>query len=146
MYDDESTSCLLCSAEFTLWVRRHHCRRCGLLVCHACSPYKIPVEGLKPGGHRACRDCFNSEQVEQGVASLVSFLDYRLRLERVRASCKSQMKVSGHLTVPRVNPPKNDPPPPVEHAEDELRAQKGLVPESSNGGGAECAWRSFGFS
>mmetsp|Transcript_5697 Transcript_5697/g.13215 ORF Transcript_5697/g.13215 Transcript_5697/m.13215 type:complete len:138 (-) Transcript_5697:186-599(-) len=37
---------------------RHHCRGCGALVCASCSPFKIPVHGLRPGKvHRACQDC-----------------------------------------------------------------------------------------
>uniref|UniRef100_A0A8C9WWW7 Zinc finger FYVE domain-containing protein 26 n=1 Tax=Sander lucioperca TaxID=283035 RepID=A0A8C9WWW7_SANLU len=38
--------CMVCQRErFTMFNRRHHCRRCGRLVCHACSEHKMPVEG-----------------------------------------------------------------------------------------------------
>ena len=35
--DATSNECSLCRAEFTWLRRRHHCRRCGLLVCDDCS-------------------------------------------------------------------------------------------------------------
>ncbi|KAK5886858.1 hypothetical protein CesoFtcFv8_017850 [Champsocephalus esox] len=39
--------------------RRHHCRRCGRLVCHACSEHKMPVAGC-PGDEevRVCDQCY----------------------------------------------------------------------------------------
>ncbi|PIA17812.1 Dbl homology domain-containing protein, partial [Coemansia reversa NRRL 1564] len=35
---DESTDrCYICFRDFTLFMRRHHCRACGKIVCNACS-------------------------------------------------------------------------------------------------------------
>ncbi|KAL1504090.1 hypothetical protein AB1Y20_010500 [Prymnesium parvum] len=34
--DRAARACMLCGARFTLFVRRHHCRWCGLVLCHAC--------------------------------------------------------------------------------------------------------------
>lgn len=62
VFDDESTACMRCDLEFSLMRRRHHCRKCGILVCHSCSSYNMPVFGLKPGLHRVCEDCFELEQ------------------------------------------------------------------------------------
>jgi hypothetical protein len=30
------TACAACDTEFTLWVRRHHCRLCGTIFCARC--------------------------------------------------------------------------------------------------------------
>jgi hypothetical protein len=60
MFDDESTSCVRCDAEFSTSRWRHHCRMCGVLVCGACSDFNLPVRGLRPGAHRVCADCFGS--------------------------------------------------------------------------------------
>lgn len=68
MEDNESSSCLVCGKSFSLFRRRHvcliidsyvqHCRKCGMLVCSACSSsrlqlteigYKTPV--------RVCDKC-----------------------------------------------------------------------------------------
>ncbi|RKP36385.1 hypothetical protein BJ085DRAFT_21759, partial [Dimargaris cristalligena] len=35
--DEAARHCRLCERRFTLFVRRHHCRRCGILVCDPCS-------------------------------------------------------------------------------------------------------------
>ena len=34
--DEETVGCMLCTAEFNFWTRRHHCRYCGVLVCGDC--------------------------------------------------------------------------------------------------------------
>mmetsp|Transcript_32095 Transcript_32095/g.37728 ORF Transcript_32095/g.37728 Transcript_32095/m.37728 type:complete len:231 (-) Transcript_32095:49-741(-) len=62
VFDDESPACMRCDREFSMLRRRHHCRKCGLLVCHMCSNYSLPIQGLKPGFHRVCEDCFHMEQ------------------------------------------------------------------------------------
>ncbi|KAJ2776891.1 hypothetical protein H4R18_005436 [Coemansia javaensis] len=35
--DSSADACCRCARWFTLFVRRHHCRRCGLVFCDACS-------------------------------------------------------------------------------------------------------------
>ena len=67
--------CMICQKGFTLLMRRHHCRRCGKLVCHACAPKNnsrpIMEWGLKePVRH--CRECFKSPSIawaELGAAT-----------------------------------------------------------------------------
>lgn len=43
--EDYSTDrCMLCHTSiFSMIMRRHHCRRCGRLVCHACSRHSMQV-------------------------------------------------------------------------------------------------------
>ncbi|XP_050095682.1 zinc finger FYVE domain-containing protein 26 homolog [Anopheles aquasalis] len=56
--DEETLHCMCCRRTFSMLNRRHHCRRCGRVVCHSCSKRKqrlgsfyeeIPV--------RICDDC-----------------------------------------------------------------------------------------
>jgi hypothetical protein len=35
--DEQATECFLCHSKFTLFFRRHHCRKCGRVVCGNCS-------------------------------------------------------------------------------------------------------------
>lgn len=37
--DEHAPHCFSCNAAFTLWNRRHHCRMCGCVFCHLCTPH-----------------------------------------------------------------------------------------------------------
>ena len=52
--------CVLCGASFTLLRRRHHCRKCGRLVCHLCSKDRIQLPGSGKRRQRACIVCVKS--------------------------------------------------------------------------------------
>lgn len=39
--------------------RRHHCRRCGRLVCGSCSTKKMVVEGCRENPTRVCDQCYS---------------------------------------------------------------------------------------
>lgn len=41
--DDETTECPICEAPFSFWYRKHHCRKCGRVVCASCSPHRITI-------------------------------------------------------------------------------------------------------
>lgn len=41
--DSEVHSCPICGTPFTFWYRKHHCRRCGQVVCALCSPHRITI-------------------------------------------------------------------------------------------------------
>ncbi|KAI1106691.1 FYVE-domain-containing protein [Jackrogersella minutella] len=41
--DSEVTYCPICHTQFSFFVRKHHCRKCGRVVCNACSPHKITI-------------------------------------------------------------------------------------------------------
>lgn len=42
--DDEVESCFICHKDFTIFYRRHHCRKCGRVVCGTCSDTRTPYE------------------------------------------------------------------------------------------------------
>lgn len=57
--DEEATHCMCCRrSAFTMLVRRHHCRRCGRVVCYACSAHRMVIPELYGDVEvRACNDC-----------------------------------------------------------------------------------------
>jgi len=54
-----SDCCLLCQTAFSFTMRRHHCRRCGMLVCSSCSSKKFSTPSGRETGLRSCDPCFN---------------------------------------------------------------------------------------
>ncbi|MCJ1309492.1 hypothetical protein MMC25_003152 [Agyrium rufum] len=41
--DSEVSECPICHNAFTLFYRKHHCRKCGRVVCGSCSPHRITI-------------------------------------------------------------------------------------------------------
>ena len=41
--DSEVSECSICHRPFTWMFRRHHCRKCGRVVCNDCSPHRITI-------------------------------------------------------------------------------------------------------
>ncbi|KPV78613.1 uncharacterized protein RHOBADRAFT_11206, partial [Rhodotorula graminis WP1] len=84
--DEATNECRRCSKRFGLLTRKHHCRRCGLVVCASCSqhldaldPYMVALE---PGDfmedehlfsatarrYRTCSDCHTALSLMQGTS------------------------------------------------------------------------------
>jgi hypothetical protein len=57
--DDEGGGCSICHAEFSLTRRRHHCRKCGGLVCGSCSNHFMIIDTSESGAPpvRVCDRC-----------------------------------------------------------------------------------------
>jgi hypothetical protein len=67
---------MICKVDFTFWNRKHHCRRCGAVVCFACSGsrtkfiYKeITPEKVAPEEMRVCDSCIQviDEKLAEGM-------------------------------------------------------------------------------
>jgi len=55
--DSDAPTCQICRTAFTLLNRRHHCRKCGIVVCGSCSKgrHLLPSQSKKP--LRVCNNC-----------------------------------------------------------------------------------------
>jgi hypothetical protein len=60
MADGSSQRCTICACKFTMIRRRHHCRRCGILVCGPCSTKRICLKRRSNEKVRACDRCVSS--------------------------------------------------------------------------------------
>lgn len=65
--DDEATHCMSCRrAVFTMLTRRHHCRQCGRVVCHACSTKRALIPSLYADVRvRVCDDCHRQLELNE---------------------------------------------------------------------------------
>ncbi|XP_023135112.2 FYVE, RhoGEF and PH domain-containing protein 6-like isoform X2 [Amphiprion ocellaris] len=73
--DPRTTMCMICTCEFTLTWRRHHCRACGKVVCQSCSSNKRCLEYLKNQLARVCDQCFlvlQEQKSERALSAAVS--------------------------------------------------------------------------
>ncbi|KAI7908065.1 uncharacterized protein BX663DRAFT_482298 [Cokeromyces recurvatus] len=76
--DLDAKSCRICEKKFGLLLRRHHCRKCGLVFCDKCSSWKVclnpseilqdPKGALDPPAiiasqpQRVCKKCYYQHQ------------------------------------------------------------------------------------
>ncbi|XP_054011038.1 uncharacterized protein LOC128893821 [Hylaeus anthracinus] len=76
--NDKATVCSCCKIViFSMFNRRHHCRRCGRVICAQCSQHRMHVSGYPPSVLvRVCNDCKQQTvlqmQVNQGTPSTSS--------------------------------------------------------------------------
>ncbi|KAI8816289.1 uncharacterized protein EV422DRAFT_571856 [Fimicolochytrium jonesii] len=65
MPDDSTNNCMLCSQEFSMLKRKHHCRACGNIVCYACSSRYFIIPSLPQDKlARACDPCYERISIE----------------------------------------------------------------------------------
>ncbi|KAK9971933.1 hypothetical protein ABG768_025271 [Culter alburnus] len=61
--DMASAICMRCSKRFNIAIRRrHHCRRCGYIVCQACSKSRALLPNISSKPVRVCRNCVSSTE------------------------------------------------------------------------------------
>ncbi|KAI0175995.1 FYVE-domain-containing protein [Hypoxylon sp. FL1284] len=69
--DSEATYCPICYTQFSFFVRKHHCRKCGRVVCSACSPHRITIPHqyiVRLPGERAFAQRYSFLGGEGGIA------------------------------------------------------------------------------
>ena len=73
MKDATCTECCNCQAAFTIYRRRHHCRRCGQIFCGKCSALVVNGDliGRRNEAHaRVCDMCFKAVEAKNTHATL----------------------------------------------------------------------------
>lgn len=108
--DNIITKCALCSKEFYISRRKHHCRRCGDIFCYKCSNYKkiIPnyiskverpyTSYFSSKEKRMCRLCYNDVCEIEKLHEIIDFFNnIPLTLEEyynMKVVCKTWYKIS----------------------------------------------------
>lgn len=69
IHDSDANECLRCRTEFGPIRRRHHCRACGQIFCHACSSKTAPIP--KFGIEKEVRVCDACYDKLMGVSAAV---------------------------------------------------------------------------
>jgi hypothetical protein len=66
--DNEVHICMLCKLErFSMFNRRHHCRRCGRVICSTCSSQKLLLPEISvTKSVRVCDQCHRQSKLERG--------------------------------------------------------------------------------
>lgn len=58
LLDVSVTACMICSKKFGMFLRKHHCRSCGGVICYKCSRGRAVLQELDCTLRvRVCRDC-----------------------------------------------------------------------------------------
>jgi hypothetical protein len=72
--DSEVSKCPICEISFSFWYRKHHCRKCGRVVCASCSPHRITIPRQfivrPPDPNRSPSTFFQPDQSEIRAISL----------------------------------------------------------------------------
>ena len=71
--DSDALTCMHCKkSQFSLLNRKHHCRKCGTVVCNACSNQKwlLPQQSSKP--LRVCLTCYQQLSQSRNMTEVTS--------------------------------------------------------------------------
>lgn len=58
--DSRVTMCQVCTEQFNVYNRRHHCRGCGKVVCKTCSGFEAPLKYMENESARVCEKCYET--------------------------------------------------------------------------------------
>ncbi|EXJ61568.1 hypothetical protein A1O7_01996 [Cladophialophora yegresii CBS 114405] len=112
--DSEATECPICKRPFTWMFRRHHCRKCGRVVCNDCSPHRITiprqfiVHPPGPDTFTSPSDPVNRRSLTIGSSEDESY-DNNLSSHHVGASVQLEGGEKVRLCNPCVPDPQPDP-------------------------------------
>ncbi|TNV83061.1 hypothetical protein FGO68_gene318 [Halteria grandinella] len=56
--NEGAENCTLCKSKFSILKRKHHCRKCGVLVCGSCSGNSWYAPGYTDAKVRICDTCY----------------------------------------------------------------------------------------
>jgi len=71
--DTAAPNCMVCKkTQFTMLNRRHHCRKCGQVVCGSCSSHKSLLPHMSSKPLRVCDECYRALSTKSGDGRHIS--------------------------------------------------------------------------
>ena len=110
--DSEVSECPICRRQFSFLFRRHHCRKCGRVVCNDCSPHRITIPRqfiVNPPGPASSRPVSIAQPSE--TVDLTGDDDDGVALPGFISSMSSNSALGGGEKVRLCNPCVPDPQP-----------------------------------
>lgn len=103
--DEDATHCMCCRrSAFSMLMRRHHCRRCGRVVCFSCSTNRMKIPELYEDVEvRICNDCqrlsedYNQRKLNRDSQTTDEPSDAPIRI-RHKSEERFKWKLSGNIT------------------------------------------------
>lgn len=65
MPDESCRVCYECDSQFSIIIRKHHCRHCGRVFCAKCTRNTVPVPQTCEERVRVCNYCFKQWEKQQ---------------------------------------------------------------------------------
>ena len=127
--DDEVQCCPVCHNPFNWWYRKHHCRKCGRVVCNSCSPHRItiPRQYIIKSPEQANADLNGNPSIAPSIIDLTGGEEVRLC-----NPCVPDPNLSPHLTcnptMPIPNPPSSELFEPQNRPQSTRRDQTSIIP------------------
>lgn len=140
--DNEVSECPICKRQFSFLFRRHHCRKCGRVVCNECSPHRITIPRqfiVQPPGPASSRPVSMAQPAE--TVDLTGDDDEAGAVTGFASSVTSNSALGGGEKVRLCNPCVPDPqpnplpsynPPPLLSPGEIWRRDQGLPPLNSD--------------
>eukprot|EP01112_Ceratiomyxa_fruticulosa_P007136 TRINITY_DN1842_c0_g1_i1.p1 TRINITY_DN1842_c0_g1~~TRINITY_DN1842_c0_g1_i1.p1 ORF type:complete len:463 (-),score=92.59 TRINITY_DN1842_c0_g1_i1:108-1496(-) len=101
--DQSAASCTKCRKNFSLFVRRHHCRHCSRIFCDSCTSKKCTIPKLKYHDIvRVCDACF--PQAQAGGVKLASAKQVMQAYYQMLAAAQPQIAYPPQSPPPVVVP------------------------------------------
>jgi hypothetical protein len=115
--DNMVSFCHNCKEEFGWFVRRHHCRNCGNIFCHACTNQCVVIPdfitdrpdpadywnmsyyitSLKRGEEKVCKQCYDviKEKIK-AYEKIVNIFDNPISIDKIKELSESNADVKNH--------------------------------------------------
>ena len=68
--DRDVKNCQVCAKKFSMTTRRHHCRKCGSVVCSECSSFRLKIATSNDKAVRVCSKCWKEAASTPSKANL----------------------------------------------------------------------------